>query len=125
MKILLLIGIAGFFGTLVRYGCVRLVNQLSVGFPWGTLAVNIAGAFIAGFFFVFCRLKFQSYEEYFPIFFIGFLGAFTTFSTFALESAGFFADAQYGKFIANILLHNISGVLAAFIGMCLAKIIFR
>ena len=34
-------------------------------------------------------------------------------------------DAQYGKMIANILLQNISGILAALLGMYLAKIIFR
>lgn len=125
MKIILLIGIAGFIGTLVRYGCVRLVNQFQPVFPWGTAAVNIAGAFIAGFFFIFCRMKFQSYEEYFPILFIGFLGAFTTFSTFALESARFLVDSQYGKFIANVLLQNISGIFAALLGIYLAKTIFR
>ena len=125
MKVILLIGTAGFIGTLIRYACVRFINHLLPGFPWGTLAVNIAGAFIAGFLFILCRLKFQTYEEYFPILFIGFLGAFTTFSTFALESARFFVDAQYGKFIINILLQNITGIFAAFIGMHLAKIIFR
>ena len=125
MKIILLIGFAGFIGTLLRYYSVQSINQLFPSFPWGTLAVNIIGAFLAGFLFMLCRQKFQTYEAYFPILFIGFLGAFTTFSTFALESAKFLIEEQYSKFIANILLQNTSGIIAAIIGIYLSKIIFR
>jgi CrcB protein len=125
LKLLFFIGLAGFAGTLVRYGCVRLASGLFPDFPWGTLVVNIMGAFLAGFCFVLCRCKFLQYEAYFPILFIGFLGAFTTFSTYTLESIRFFADAQYGKFAVNILLQNIAGLLAAGSGMFLAKIFFK
>jgi len=120
MKILLLAGLAGFLGTLLRYGVTRGVSHLLPGFPWATLIVNVAGAFLAGFLFVLCRTKFQHYEAYFPILFLGFLGAFTTFSTFALESARFLLDAQYMKFIWNILLQNGTGLLAACGGILLA-----
>jgi len=58
MKILLLAGLAGFVGTIMRYTCVRFATHLFPGFPWGTLAVNIAGSFIAGFCFILCRYKF-------------------------------------------------------------------
>ena len=125
MKILLFVGLAGFVGTLMRYAGMRFVDHWFPGFPWGTLAVNITGAFIAGFCFVLCRCKFQQYEAYFPVLFVGFLGAFTTFSTFSLESARFFGDAQYGKFICNVFMQNIIGILAAGGGMWLSKMIFR
>lgn len=121
MKLVLLVGLAGFIGTLLRFGCTRAADHFLTGFPWGTLLVNITGAFLAGFLFVYCRIRFQQYEEYFPVVFIGFLGAFTTFSTFALESMRFLMDAQYVRFICNVAVQNGTGLSAAGAGFLLTR----
>ena len=125
MKTLFLIGCAGFAGTLLRWCSTRLMSQYCPNFPWGTLAVNITGAFAAGFCFILCRAKFPAHEANFPILFAGFFGAFTTFSTFALESARFLLDGHCGKFFANVLLQNATGLAAACAGLLLAKHLFR
>lgn len=126
MKIVLMVAAAGAAGALLRWGITRLSTiWFGALLPWGTLAVNVIGAFAAGFLFIWSRGKWSAYEEYFPIIFIGFLGAFTTFSTFALESARFLSENAYGKFAANVLLQNLIGITAAAAGLYLAKMLFR
>lgn len=124
MKIIMLISLAGVAGTLARYSMVKGMSALFPNFPWGTLLVNVIGAFLAGFCFIMCKSKFSAYEAYFPVLFLGFLGAFTTFSTFALESSRFLLDAQYSKFLLNVLLQNTLGIGVAIGGFLLAKTIF-
>ena len=125
MKIILLAGAAGAAGTLLRYFSVKAVNVLTPDSCWGTLTVNVLGAFLAGFLFVLCKNKLSAFQEYFPVLFIGFLGAFTTFSTFALESVRYLFAAQYSKFFLNVFLQNFCGFGAAASGFSLGKILFR
>jgi CrcB protein len=42
---------AGAVGALARYGLEGLVSRRAAGFPWGTFAVNVTGAFLLGFLF--------------------------------------------------------------------------
>ena len=125
MKILLFVCIAGAIGTLIRYLSVKAVSAAVPDPFWATLAVNVAGAFIAGFCFILCKNKLSIYQHLFPVLFAGFLGGFTTFSAFALESVKLFADAHYSKFFVNVLLHNLCGLGAAMLGLHTAKLFFK
>ncbi|HML00783.1 MAG TPA: CrcB family protein [Acidimicrobiales bacterium] len=43
------VGVAGFFGALLRYWLDGVVGHLTGGgFPWGTLVVNLSGCFLVG-----------------------------------------------------------------------------
>lgn len=54
MNNLLLIGLGGFLGALLRYGVSGFIQNWSksLTFPYGTLAVNLLGCLLIGVFFL-------------------------------------------------------------------------
>ena len=86
MKLLLLASAGGAIGAGLRF----LVNQAFAtrgvsGFPWATLTVNIAGAFLMGIVMTLVVEKFSGSPEIRTFFATGILGGLTTFSAFTYE----------------------------------------
>ena len=54
---------------------------------------------------------------------IGFLGAFTTFSTLMLETVNLALAGAWGKAALNLLGQHCSGLLAAFAGIAVGRIL--
>ncbi len=75
----------GAIGALARAGLATTGAGTPPGFPWLTLAVNVLGAFLLGYFATRLqeRLPLSTYRR--PLVGIGFCGAFTTFSTVQVE----------------------------------------
>lgn len=119
---LLLIGLAGALGTLARYGLSGIVQRIAGGaLPWGTLAVNVTGCFLAGLIWALIENRITVSGETRAIILIGFMGAFTTFSTFVLETGELMRDAEWFRVFGNLALQNIIGVLALFAGIAIAR----
>lgn len=119
----LTIALGGAAGALLRYLISGLVYRYSKSvFPWGTLTVNLSGAFVIG---VLSGLfEFSCMNQQLRLFlFIGVLGAYTTFSTFCLENFYLLRDGEYWPAVVNILISNIAGVLLAAAGFLAAKYI--
>lgn len=78
------VAVGGALGSLTRYG-VGLVaaRLLGVGFPWGTLIVNVLGGFAMGV--LVARVGPEQVTLRLALG-VGVLGGFTTFSAFSLES---------------------------------------
>ena len=78
-----LVGLGGFAGAVGRYAVGVVMPS---GYPWDTLAVNVAGAFLLGV-FVFGTADLRSVPESARLVVAtGFLASFTTYSTFAAET---------------------------------------
>ncbi len=83
LSALLLVAAGGAAGSVARYLVSLLaLSQLGAGFPWGTLAVNVAGSALIG---LAAGAGLQGEARLLLV--TGFLGGFTTFSAFSLETA--------------------------------------
>ncbi len=118
---MLLLACGGAIGTMLRYTLSGLTYRAFEGmYPWGTLAVNLAGCLVIGFLWGFSEIEDIS-SNLRSFVFIGVLGGFTTFSTFALESFHLFRDGEVKFAVSNILVSNVLGIILVFIGFFLSK----
>jgi len=89
--------VGGVLGALARVGLAEATPHGPDGWPWGTFAVNMAGALLLGF--VAARLRDHPEDSVaHPFLTIGVCGTLTTFATLQLElfemvDAGHFALA--------------------------------
>lgn len=117
---LLLVGLGGACGSMLRYVLsVQLVFSQE-GFPFHTLTVNVLGALLIG---VLSALSLKHGLDYRLVLFLqmGVLGGFTTFSTFALETVNLLNGGKYGLAILYVLLSLVLSLGAVIIAHVLIK----
>jgi CrcB protein len=118
MRTVVAIAVAGAVGALARYGLEGLVARRSTGaFPWGTLVVNVSGAFVLGFVFTVATEQLTTAPWLRAAVTIGFLGAYTTFSTLSLETYRLLEDGSLGLAAANSLGSLAAGLTAVYLGV--------
>jgi CrcB protein len=117
------IAAAGALGTLARYALAGLVHRLNAtSFPWGTLAVNLSGCFMAGLLWSLFEGRLPVASDTRAIALIGFMGAFTTFSAYILETGELMRSAQWVLLTVNVAAQNGLGIIALAAGFMLGRI---
>jgi CrcB protein len=117
------IGIGSALGGMARYWCSGFVAaRFGETFPWGTIAVNVAGSFVIGFFATVSgpdgRLMVPSLARQFVM--IGVCGGYTTFSSFSLQTLSLVRDGQWLAAAGNIILSVALCLIAVVAGHILA-----
>ena len=111
-----LVGGAGALARLLLDGAVS--RGVGGSFPYGTLLVNLVGAFALGT-IVGAAFGRSAYD----IAATGLVGSFTTFSTWTLESHRLGEDGQLALGAANFALSLVLGVAAAWAGRHLGAVL--
>jgi fluoride exporter len=112
LALVLGIGLIGGAGAIARFLLDGVVGaRAGRAFPFGTLIVNLSGAFILGA-FVGATLTSDGYR----LAGTGFIGAYTTFSTWMLESHRLAEDGELMLGGLNFGISLVLGVLVAWLG---------
>jgi CrcB protein len=106
------VGLVGALGALARFALDGAISdRVGREFPYGTLAVNLTGAFVLGL-LVGAAVSGDSYR----IVGTGLVGAYTTFSTWAFESHRLGEDGQLNLAGLNFAISLILGIVAVWLG---------
>ena len=117
-----LVALGAAVGAPLRYLTDRYVQARHPSpFPWGTLAVNIAGSFLIGLVMV-LLLKTGEWRENFRLLLVtGIMGGFTTFSSFSWETWMLFEEGKVPLALANIGVSLAVCLMATAAGAMLAR----
>jgi CrcB protein len=105
----LLVASGGFAGALSRHAVAVVLPE---SFPWGTLAVNVVGAFALGLFVYRTSASGRVSDRTRLVVSTGFVSSFTTYSTFASETVALDPALAAINVVANYAL-GLAAVLVA------------
>lgn len=124
MAHLWLVIIGGGIGAGARYLLqTEMLRRLGPGFPWWTLAINVAGCLLMGIVADILTRRFGGSPEARALLMTGVLGGFTTFSAFALDFAQLIEQRDTAAAMGYVAGSVILTIAALYLGIAIARTI--
>jgi CrcB protein len=124
MERLLVIAVGGAIGTGLRYlTSVVAARWLGTEFPWGTLIVNLSGAFLIGLVQEIGTETVRIPENMRLFVTTGMMGGLTTYSTFSYETVRLVEVGSWPQAGVNIALTTTACLALCFLGMALGRLL--
>jgi len=114
-------GVVGVFSR--YYSGLAADRYFPAAFPYGTFLVNLLGAFLIGFTYVFGGRNGFIPAAIRTAIIVGFLGGFTTFSSYCLDAIRLIEEKEYRQAICYFLLSPGLGILGAAFGIVFAHLL--
>lgn len=122
MTPILFVALGGALGSVARYGVnVAAARAFGLGFPWGTLAVNVVGGLVMGLLAAVLALKGEASPETKLFLMTGVLGGFTTFSAFSLDAVALYERGEVGLAAAYVAASVALSIGALVAGLALGR----
>ena len=118
MLLILLVGIGGFLGAVMRYLVTDWVQDIfrALSLPYGTITVNITGCLLIGLLAGLSENRNLLGPETRALLLVGVLGGFTTFSAFSYETFALLKAGESMAAFSNVGLQVCLGLAAVWIG---------
>ena len=122
LRQILLVAVGGAVGSVARHLVgVASLRLFGPAFPFGTLIVNLVGAFVMGVFVELLARRFGASNDLRLLIATGVLGGFTTFSSFALDTAVLWERGEVISSFVYVATTLVLGLAALFLGLGLAR----
>ncbi len=112
------LGLGGALGTIARYWLNGIISRHFESFPMGTLAINVTGSFVIGFFATITAPegRWLVSPAFRAFFMVGVCGGYTTFSSFSLQTLNLAQDGEWLYASANAALSLVVCLVAVWLG---------
>jgi CrcB protein len=118
----LIVFLGGGLGAALRHGInLGSVRIFGMGFPYGTLLINVTGSLLMGLAAAYFAFKGDAGQHWRLFLTTGILGGYTTFSAFSLDAALLYERGEAGAAAFYVLGSVALSIAGLFAGMALVR----